>query len=236
MADFVSIYEKLNDKVKSIRANTNLSDEGRKRLIAAEYVKADASYAAVQTQQAEQKAKTRKSVESHLFGASSYDSRDPATIMMLRDARDRAARIEKPEEALALLESSVIGGDKVMARAILGRAFQNPALGSIIDRYVEVMPDDTESVDELLSLNAADHHASSPAGRVAGDVIRNIPKPPEIARYPDMAITDLAAEAPDVRESTAPSYPSGGGTLANDGSIRLSGGYDVLTGELNTDR
>jgi len=235
MADMQTIRERLAEAIAAARGNTNLSDDGRKRIIAAAYVKADNAAGTLRTQQAEQRASARRSVESRLFGMNMYDSRDPASVMLHRDARDRASRITSPEEAVRLLESSVVGGDKVMCRAILGQAMQNPALQGVVERYTEVMPDDTESVDELLGLNAADAQASTPAGRLMREMNDSLPRPEEIRRYPGSAIADLAAEAPDVQEiPPAPTF-SGGGAIGAISNWRLIGGKDMVTGEANTE-
>lgn len=155
--------------------------------------------------------------------------------MLHRDARDRASRITSSEEAVRLLESSVVGNDKVMARAILGAAVSDGKLRGVVERYVDLVPDDTESVDELLGMNAADAEASTPAGRLMREMNDSLPRPEEIRRYPGSAIADLAAEAPDVQEiPPAPTF-SGGGAIGAISNWRLVGGKDMVTGEANTE-
>lgn len=232
MPDFQTITERLNETVAAARANSNLSADGRKRIVAAAYMKADNAVAKIKAQEAEQRASARRSAEDHLFAPRWSERGDPNAMMLYRDANDRASRLTSSDEAIRLLESSALGGDDMMARAILGQGMRDPRLQGIVEKYIEVMPRDTQAIDDLLELNAADAQASSRAARITREMNSSLPRPEEIRNYPEQAIADLAAEALDVQETKpAPTY-SGGGAAQ---TWRLVGGYDMATGERHTE-
>ncbi len=230
--DYADINATLNETIKATRANSNLSDDGKKRLIAQAYVRADTKAAALKAGDAADMAKARRSAESRLFGMTQYDAKDAATVMLHRDARDRASRIGSDAEAAALLQSAVQSGDTTMARALLGRAFER-GFQQTVDQYCHVMPADAGDVDELISMNLQEATAATAAGRLLREMTTGISLPGELPQNRGI-IDRLAAEAGDVEETPAPPNFGGRG-LPAPGQFRLSGGFDIATGELNTE-
>jgi hypothetical protein len=119
-----------------------------------------------------------------------------AIAVSYRDAQDRAARIETPEEAAELLARAEESGDELLARAVGAHVLaRSPlhALGfggafdGVAEQYLNARPAQAQAYDDLVRLN----HAGS-----VTDMWEFVsPKPTELSGMNDAQIETLAAGA-----------------------------------------
>jgi len=112
-----------------------------------------------------------------------------AASVSYRDAQDRVAKLEQPNEAAALLERAENSSDELLARAIARRAFEqrsfDPSWSDLLDEYLATRPKAQSAVGELL--------AGSGAPQVRDLFAWVLPVPSEIAGLGDVQIGALAA-------------------------------------------
>lgn len=107
------------NQVRSIRGDGNLSDAGKVEQLAGLWEAATQRASALQEEELELMATTALSLEQTLFGTAGSSGAD---IISFRDARDRASRIESPEEAVVALRSAFRSKDTELAKAIVAHA------------------------------------------------------------------------------------------------------------------
>jgi hypothetical protein len=115
------IQENYNSQVTKIKADRDLSDEGKVKLLAKAYVQTADTMAELQQSYEAREAKETEDRNRALFGA---DSVRGADAVLLRDASDRAAQLGSGHEALAALQRAELTGDEVLVRAIAAHAHQ----------------------------------------------------------------------------------------------------------------
>jgi hypothetical protein len=129
------------EDVAEVRANADLSDEGKQRQLAGLYAKAQAELDRHAAAERELLAERTTTLERTMYGPPNTVSLDPASYAIsARDASDRAARLEDPTEALDLLRRADTNRDEVLARAIMRRAVERPrtGVGRIDDAWDQV--------------------------------------------------------------------------------------------------
>lgn len=81
------------------------------------------------------------------FGASA--AKDPASLVAMRDALDRAERARSPREVVALIERAHASGDQMLARAAAAGAWRRQ-MPEAVRRYTDLYPGQREAVAELV--------------------------------------------------------------------------------------
>lgn len=159
------IQEKYNEQSRLLRDNEDLSDEGRSRQLAELYAKTQRDLNRLAETERSEAASRRKTLESQLYSSGRL-GQDPAShAISMRDAADRAAMLETPEQAGRLMRDAEANGDTVLARAILRRVVERPSSGArgadeawtdvardYVDRHGEVL----SIVEELAEIEALD--------------------------------------------------------------------------------
>jgi len=112
-----------------------------------------------------------------------------AASVSYRDAQDRVAKLEQPNEAAALLERAENSNDELLARAIAQRAFEqrsfDPSWSDLLDEYLATRPKAQAAVGALL--------AGSAAPQIRDLFAWVLPVPSELAGLGDVQIAALAA-------------------------------------------
>ncbi|MBM7025044.1 hypothetical protein [Clavibacter zhangzhiyongii] len=98
----------------------------------------------------------RVKVERELLGSQPSDAN---SVMVRRDAADRARRIADPTEALAVLQDATRGGDATMAHAVGHRA-RGAGWDDVLDAYREAQPGGADSATALAKLESLDRDPS----------------------------------------------------------------------------
>lgn len=121
---------------------------------------------------------------------------DKATVSIsLRDAQDRANRIETPGEADSLYQTAVQTGDELLVRAVGSMALTSPGYADLAERYRSDHPTQADAWRQLLEISTPQSVAS---------VFEFVtPMPPELASLRPSEIPALAAQARQIQQSAA---------------------------------
>lgn len=120
---------------------------------------------------AEQEAKVsnvRVRLENELFGNQPMDA---SSVLLRRDAADRARKINDEIEALSVLRDAVRGGDETLAHA-LGRRARHAGWADVMDAYREAHPATT---DTAVALAFVEGLASDPGQNLANQITYSAP-------------------------------------------------------------
>jgi hypothetical protein len=215
-----SIQRELTATLERNRTNTNLSGEARQRLAASAYLKAQEKMAGIKASGQRSTAQSRAALERKLFGLPA--GADSSAVISYRDAVDRAARVESAADATAMLKRAAISGDQLLAKAVLGRAFEGGWVG-VVDSYVESQPDSAGPIDQLIELNDNEARASTHAARFAESLFSSVPRPEELKNVNDFAVEQMAGQAPPAHEIPAPPAPVPVSSGLTGGTYRLTG-------------
>ena len=182
--DTIATYQ---GQVSAIRADTSLSQEGRRVSLARVYI----SYrdAVAQIQAGEQAANATRSdtLERDLFGLNGLT--DASTAISYRDAQDRAASIEDSRDALRLLKQADLSGDVHLAKAVALRALQEGWVDAI-STYAASHPDVEGKLQELLSLHPTGDQGIAQGFGAAMSYYVEVPT--ELAALSESSIAGLA--------------------------------------------
>jgi hypothetical protein len=110
----------------------------------------------------------RAKVERELLGSQPSDAN---SVLLRRDAADRARRITDEKEALAVLEDATRGGDDSLAHAVGYRA-RNSGWINALDAYREAQPGAADSATALAKLESLDR---DPAYNFANQITYSAP-------------------------------------------------------------
>ena len=144
---------------KTLRADADLSDDGRSRRLAEAWVKARKELDGLRESETARLASRERELERRLFGLPSSDG---AEAISIRDAQDRASRITRSDEAAALLERAERNGDQALARAVAHHAIQQSrtaptreAVGqwdNVAGAFLDARPQYADVVEELAQI------------------------------------------------------------------------------------
>lgn len=178
-----------NQQADSIRNDGRLSPDGKKALLARNYVQSKQKLADLQAQQTDAVTKRQAQLQRQLFGTAT----DPATLASYRDAQGRADALATPRAAHTALDRAAVTGDGLMARAVALRA-ADQGWGDVLNHYADNIPGAGEALDELNQIAAGN---SAPA-RLASSMMYSLTVPDELKSCSTAQIQQLAAQAPDV--------------------------------------
>lgn len=172
--------------VKDIRADTRLSDDGKRRALAQAYLRTREELQRLQDQESEASAKRRRALERSLFGLSV--GRGDAATLSLRDAQQRVATARKPAQALELLATAERTGDDILARAVAAHAWDR-SWTKVLDAYAAERPGVLDLFHELDSLEKQQNVGR----RMATGMAFRLPVPSELKGvYAQAALRELA--------------------------------------------
>lgn len=120
---------------------------------------------------AEQEAKVsnvRVRLEKELFGNQPMDA---SSVLLRRDAADRARKINDEAEALSVLADAVRGGDETLAHA-LGHRARHAGWADVMDAYREAHPQAADSAVALAFVEGLD---SDPGFNLANQITYSAP-------------------------------------------------------------
>jgi hypothetical protein len=155
--------DRYNATVKAIRANSRLSDDGRRAELREAHESVKAQLAQLHRQQTTVTSARVGELRRDLFASSSAD------VVAQRDAHDRVARCGSPEELGELMQTAHLNGDEGFLRAGFARAWEesrkpgHSRWSVLVDAYIDEHPTARGQLDELAEL-------SSPA-RVTTDAL-----------------------------------------------------------------
>lgn len=168
------IQESLNVKAADIRANRSLTDAGRRRELAAATLEARKQADAAKSQFAAERAQRRESLQRIAFG-NPVNHLTEGDRLSMRDAHDRASRLDSEDAAKAMLNRAVLDGDESLAKAIGARAYER-GWDAVVSEY-------GTRYDRLSFINELDETPMGPLTSTADAVVFRLRPPAELHGY-----------------------------------------------------
>ncbi|MGC4109449.1 MAG: hypothetical protein QM747_03275 [Nocardioides sp.] len=179
--------------VDRIMNDASLSVEGKQRAAAKIHLAAVEQMQTLKTNFQGGAVISAQELGKQLFGA---DQVTGADAISMRDAHDRAAQIEGPQDAIDLLNSAQMYGDDHLARAVAHRAYnesQTPLFGPAWMPVVETYAANRPQVAQKLQ-DYHDARSQTTADNLAAGMAFYLSKPPILDRFHDHQIAALAGE------------------------------------------
>jgi hypothetical protein len=167
------IRDSLAREAGGIRTNANFSNRGRAREIAKAVLVHRKRAQMLRDQFHSDNDARRVQLTAKLFGIPA--NADPATVLVARDADDRASQLGRSADAKVMLTRALERGDTLLARAVAGHAFGN-GWGDVTETYAEATGL-SETLDELTDL------PSGPMTSLAEAALFAVPAPPELRTF-----------------------------------------------------
>ncbi len=205
------IKDQWRETIESIRADRDLSKEGRLRRIAGAYLTTVAELDAVDNSDRRQATDRRASLVRSLFGSTPLNGSD---VISFRDAHDRVAALSGDDEdaALHLLEQAELSGDTYLAKAIAQRGITEVWV-RVLNAYAEAHPGTESSLQELLDITLTET-GSGRSEALARDIARrsafDLEVPVELTGWSDFDIRAAASGGPVERFALAESLAANG--------------------------
>lgn len=173
-------------KLEAIRANKDLSDEGKRRQIAREWKAHSKAMGAARQEAVADIAVRRRRLERKAFGA------PPETTQAdYRDALGRADALATADAAHAALSRAQRTGDAVLARAVATVAAERGWRG-VLGAYAGADAVVADALDQLAGLGEQDDAAA----RLKRSVATSASTPPELRSLAPEQVDRLAGDSP----------------------------------------
>lgn len=150
------IQRQLNETVAEIRADKSLTAAGKRIQMARATVEAKKLAGAAMEQHATERAQRAESARKVAFGSFGDSASDR---LAMRDAHDRAAKIEKVADAEAMLARAIRDSDQSLAKAVAARAHER-GWNSVANTYGTTFGCQT-AIDELRVTPSGPHTATA---------------------------------------------------------------------------
>ncbi len=203
------VRARLAKETEHIQAQNNLDREGQRARLAAARLKAKTDLKRLGATEADHVDSRRAQRIREFFG---YTRPDDNRIVSIRDASDRATRIETPDDAAKLMNSADQTGDTVLLRALAQECAQrsNPlesGWGVLFHTWAQQQPGGAEALAEL---NLIGEETTDTGSRLMRERAFGLPpKPPELAGASDSQLRALAAQADTISTEENDHEPSG---------------------------
>lgn len=168
------IQKRLDQAVSEIRANRSLTEAGRKREIAKSVLEARKQAASAKSSFAAQRDSQRDGMRRIAFGSTTFDP-SPADQISVRDAADRAAKLDKEDDAKSVLAQAILHNDEQLAKAVAARAYDR-GWGDVVGKY-------GQTFDKQVFIDRLDEIPSGPRTDTADGLIFRVRPPQELNGY-----------------------------------------------------
>lgn len=168
-------------RIAEIRGDGMLSDQGRLGELQAEYDRAAAVAAQIETDRVQQINTRRTTLEQARLALRPGEAANSSTVIAFRDSQDRADALKDQAEALRALDRAERSGDSLQARAILAAAFEPERLwADVVNAYEAKHAEAVADLEELWDITLED----GPTGRVASSEMMRLLTQPTSIRKP----------------------------------------------------
>jgi hypothetical protein len=209
------LYE---ERRTAIRTNQRLTEDEKRRLIAAEWVRAADVLKAAREDYFGESARELEALRKKRLGAPSAPfGANPEEALVrrssYRDALERADRRENADELERLLRQAVLSGDKEQEQAVLVTAMERAIAGiagsddteagnplDVVNTYVEAHPEAEADLQRIINLSATVGQTTSALLQAAFSFAPPM-IPAETGAVNEADVRLLAASAPTQRES-----------------------------------
>ena len=147
--DVSAINERLAAEVARINSLQSLSDQAKQIAIAKAYRTARDQVQAMKQAVTDQVTSERDRLSRRLFGHEGVA--DAQTVIVRRDAADRASKLDSPEAAQRALRMAEANGDTHLAQAIAGQSFAN-GWADVVHSWFDANPQAGETARQLQEL------------------------------------------------------------------------------------
>jgi hypothetical protein len=168
-----AIRGSLEREVTAIRNNANYSDRGAAREMAKALLAHRNQAQRLRDNFSSDNDTVRVRLTAKMFGVP--PGADASTILVYRDAEDRAAKLTNTKEAKAMLTRAIERGDNLLARAVAGHAFGN-GWNDVTETYAEATGL-SDTLDDLTDI------PSGPMTNLAQAALFSVPTPPEVRTF-----------------------------------------------------
>lgn len=183
--DVTAINERLASEVARINGRQSLSPQAKQIAIAKAYRTARDQVQGMRQAEADRISGERTRLSRRLFGHEG--AADAQTIIVRRDAADRAARLTSPEEAEQALQRAEAQGDTHLAQAIAGHSLANLWNG-VVQTWVNAHPDIADTAQQLEQLP----NPNDGAWKLRQAMTYTVMPPQELGGMPDHQVDRLA--------------------------------------------
>ncbi|MFV0136376.1 hypothetical protein ACLGIH_24745 [Streptomyces sp. HMX87] len=183
--DVAAANADLARKVERINNNRALSAEAKRIAIAREYRAARDQVAAAGQAVLDHVTSERARLSRKLFGHEG--DADPNTVIVRRDAADRAAKLTDPHEAQRALDRAQVNGDVHLAQAIAAQA-QAHMWTDVVSSYLAARPEAGETAQQLEALP----DPNDGVWRMQHAMTYSVVQPQELGGIPDYQVDRLA--------------------------------------------
>lgn len=196
------IKQVLNQQVERLRAQKNLTREGRAARIAQAVVKAKDQLRELGETEAQRVLTRQNQLAKKLFG---HHKPDPTQVISIRDAQDRVSKIEKSEDMAALMNRADRNGDHVLLKvaaqecaARSGNPLADQGWNALFHTWIGQQHYGPETTAELRDI---DTELTNPTHRMLREQTFNVSTLPEEIRGKSYTqINELAAQADNIPE------------------------------------
>jgi hypothetical protein len=183
--DVANLQQNLTQQVERINAQRSLSSEAKRIAIAKAYRDTRNQIQAAGQAVLDHVTTERARLSRKLFG---YEGEaDPNTVIVRRDAADRAAKLTNPHEAQRALERAEANGDTHLAQAIAGQAQAN-MWSDVVSSYLGAHPEAGQAAQQLAELP----DPNDGAWRIRHAMTYSVMPPTELGGMPDYQVDRLA--------------------------------------------
>ena len=176
-----AIQRRLRERHAAISADPNLSPQGKRALRAREQLAAEAAHKAIIDASDVRTARASRDAYFRTFGMKATGASD---VLADRDARQFAAKLDKPGDALRELASADARGDTSLATAIAERAWKQRGrtdLGGQWEKVVQAFADSSPARNR--NLGALAELDSSSADRFTENLYRHLSRPDDLQQF-----------------------------------------------------
>ncbi|OBI37193.1 hypothetical protein A5709_15285 [Mycobacterium sp. E1386] len=164
------VKAEFNAEVARIRNSNLYTDAGRRQEIARALIKTRAKADALKANYGVDNEFKRATLSSRIFGLPA--DADAATVMIFRDAADRAAQLTDSDRAAATLKRALEHGDTVLARAVASHAHGK--------RWHDVTETYAQAVGKTAALEELNDLPSGGLTKMATNILFSVPTPLEL--------------------------------------------------------
>ena len=183
--DVTAAHDRLNSAVDRIRGQRSLSDEAKRIGVARAYREARDTINSMRQAETDRIEGARTKLSRQLFGH--VGEADAQTVIIRRDAADRAAKLTNRVDADRALKLAEANGDSHMAQAIAAHA-QAHMWGEVVGTYLASRPQATAAAEELSSLP----DTSDPGWRMGQAITYSLMRPSELEGISEYQVDALA--------------------------------------------
>ncbi|NUK72109.1 hypothetical protein HRW23_21980 [Streptomyces lunaelactis] len=194
--DVSAINDRLASEITRINSRRSLSAEAKQIAIARAYRDARDRITAMKQAETDHITSERTRLSRKLFGFEG--NADPQTVIVRRDAADRAAKLDSPEAAARALSMAEANGDAYMAQAIAGQANAN-MWNDVVNTYLDTHPEAGAAAQQWRELPDPDDGV----WKLQQAMTYTVMQPQELGGMPDYQVDRLADTVLDGNAPTA---------------------------------